>query len=128
MSDIHILYNGACPVCRAEIHHYRDKANDTGASLRFDDLNAVDLGTWQMTDDQAARRLHARLADGRVVSGVEAFVLIWERLPGYRWLATLVRLPVVNGIAAFAYNRIAAPIIYRRHKRRMALEAVEPHP
>jgi predicted DCC family thiol-disulfide oxidoreductase YuxK len=128
MSDVHILYNGGCPVCRAEIHHYRDKAVAAGAPLRFEDLNAVDLGSWRVSGDQAARRLHARLPDGQIVSGVEAFALIWDLLPRYRWLATLVRLPIVSGLAGFAYNRIAAPALYRRHKRRMALEAVETRP
>ncbi|KPQ15048.1 MAG: hypothetical protein HLUCCO18_13595 [Rhodobacteraceae bacterium HLUCCO18] len=128
MSDVHILYNGACPVCRAEIHHYRGSAEAAGAPLRFDDLNASDLGGWRMTDDEAARRLHARLPDGRIVSGVEAFALIWERLPRYGWLARLVRLPGVRGLAGFAYNRLAAPFLYRRHKRRMALEAAETRP
>jgi predicted DCC family thiol-disulfide oxidoreductase YuxK len=125
MSYVHILYNGACPVCRAEIHHYRESAEAAAAPLRFDDLNATDLGNWRLTDDQAARRLHARLPDGRIVSGVEAFALIWERLPRYGWLARLVRLPGVRMLAGFAYNRIAAPLLYRRHKRRMALEAAE---
>jgi predicted DCC family thiol-disulfide oxidoreductase YuxK len=68
------------------------------------------------------------LPDGQIVSGVEAFALIWDLLPRYRWLATLVRLPIVSGLAGFAYNRIAAPALYRRHKRRMALEAVETRP
>jgi len=45
-----------------------------------------------------------------------------------RWLSRLVRLPVVHALAGFAYNRIAAPLLYRRHKRRMALEAVETRP
>jgi predicted DCC family thiol-disulfide oxidoreductase YuxK len=81
-----------------------------------------------MTEDQAARRLHARLPDGRIVSGVEAFALIWERLPRSRWLARLVRLPLINPVAEMAYNRIAAPVLYRRHKRRMALEALGPRP
>jgi len=128
MRDIHILYNGACPVCRAEIHHYRDRAEATGAPLRFDDLNETDLGDWRLSEDQATRRMHAKLPDGRIISGVEAFALIWERLPRYRWLSRLVRLPVVHALAGFAYNRIAAPLLYRRHKRRMALEAVETRP
>jgi predicted DCC family thiol-disulfide oxidoreductase YuxK len=128
MSEVHILYNGACPVCRAEIHHYRKASDKAGAAMRFEDFNTVDLETWRMTEDQAARRLHARLPDGRIVSGVEAFALIWERLPRSRWLARLVRLPLINPVAEMAYNRIAAPVLYRRHKRRMALEALEPRP
>jgi predicted DCC family thiol-disulfide oxidoreductase YuxK len=128
MSEVHILYNGACPVCRAEIHHYRKASDKAGAAMRFEDFNTVDLETWRMTEDQAARRLHARLPDGRIVSGVAAFALIWERLPRSHWLARLVRLPLINPVAELAYNRIAAPILYRRHKRRMALEALEPRP
>lgn len=128
MDDVHVLYNGSCPVCRAEIHHYRDRAANAGVALRFDDLNAIDLGEWRMTPDQAARRLHAKLPDGRIVSGVEAFALIWERLPRYRWLARLVRLPVLHGVARIAYDRIAAPILYRWHKRRTALEAAGSRP
>jgi predicted DCC family thiol-disulfide oxidoreductase YuxK len=128
MSEVHILYNGACPVCRAEIHHYRKASDKAGAAMRFEDFNTVDLETWRMTEDQAARRLHARLPDGRIVSGVEAFALIWERLPRSRWLARLVRLPLINPVAEMAYNRIAAPVLYRRHNRRMALEAAGPRP
>jgi predicted DCC family thiol-disulfide oxidoreductase YuxK len=123
MTETRILYNEACPICRAEIAHYRARAEAAGAELRFDDLNATDLGAWRMTRDQAMRRMHALLPDGTVVSGVEAFALIWERLPRYRWLAHAVRWPVVRPLADFAYNRIAAPWLYRRQKRRMALEA-----
>jgi predicted DCC family thiol-disulfide oxidoreductase YuxK len=123
MQDVRILYNDACPVCRAEIAHYRARATATGAPLDFEDLNTADLQGWRMTADQAMRRMHARHADGSIVSGVEAFTLIWERLPGYRWLATCIRLPVIRGLAEIAYNKIAAPWLYRRHKRRMALDA-----
>jgi hypothetical protein len=59
MDDVHILYNGSCPICRAEIHHYRDKAI---ADRRASALRRSQRGRswyWTMTDDQAARRLHA---------------------------------------------------------------------
>lgn len=128
MSDVHILYNGACPICRAEIGHYRAKAVAAAAPLRFEDLNDADLVRWDLTADQATRRMHARLADGTIVSGVAAFALIWEALPGYRWLARLVRLPIARTVASFAYDRIAAPWLYRRHRRRTALEAARSPP
>ncbi len=128
MDEIRILYNERCPVCRAEIGHYRARAETARAPLRFEDLHSADLDGWRMTPDQAMRRMHAKLPDGRVVSGVEAFALIWERLPGYRWLARVVRLPFIRGLAGFAYNRIAAPWLYRRHLRRMALAGEGSHP
>lgn len=125
MTNIDVLYNRACPICRAEISHYEARADATGAPLTFQDLNTADLGTWRMTPDQAMRRMHARTPDGTIVSGVEAFALIWERLPRYGWLARLIRVPGIKGIAAFGYNRIAAPWLYRRQKRRMTVEQAD---
>jgi predicted DCC family thiol-disulfide oxidoreductase YuxK len=127
MTDIHILYNDRCPVCRAEIAHYRARAKAADAPLVFEDLNQADLDGWRLTPDQAMRRMHAKLPDGRIVSGVEAFALIWERLPRMGWMARLVRLPGIRGLAGFAYNRIAAPWLYHRHKRRMALAGEGQH-
>lgn len=120
--NVHILYNGRCPVCRAEIGHYRARTEAAGAPLRFEDLNETRLQDWRIGPDQAMRRMHGRMPDGRIVSGVEAFALIWERLPGMGWMARAVRLPVIRPLAAFAYDRIAAPWLYRRHKRRLALD------
>jgi predicted DCC family thiol-disulfide oxidoreductase YuxK len=122
MTDTRILYNARCPVCRAEIAHYRARAEAAEAPLVFDDLNAVDLSGWAMTPDQAKRRMHARLPDGRIISGVPAFAEIWARLPGMEWMARAVRWPVIQPLATLAYDRIAAPWLYRRHLRREALD------
>jgi predicted DCC family thiol-disulfide oxidoreductase YuxK len=120
MSMTHILYNDRCPICRAEIAHYRARAEKSGAPLVFEDLNTADLDGWALTEDQAKRRLHAALGDGRIVSGVPAFAAIWAALPGMGWLARLVMLPGLHGVADLAYNRIAAPWLYRRQLRREA--------
>jgi predicted DCC family thiol-disulfide oxidoreductase YuxK len=114
MAETRILYNERCPICRAEIAHYRKRAAAAGAPLSFDDLNSTDLGEWALTPDQAKRRLHAALPDGRIVSGIPAFAAIWAALPGMGWVARLVLMPGIRGMADFAYNRIAAPWLYRR--------------
>lgn len=120
MTSTRILYNDRCPICRAEIAHYRKRAEAAAAPLSFEDLNTADLGDWALTADQAKRRLHAALPDGRIVSGIPAFAAIWTALPGMGWLARLVLMPGVRGIADVAYNRIAAPWLYRRQIRREA--------
>lgn len=120
MTATRILYNDRCPICRAEIAHYRKRAEAAAAPLSFEDLNTADLGDWALTADQAKRRLHAALPDGRIVSGIPAFAAIWTALPGMGWLARLVLMPGVRGIADVAYNRIAAPWLYRRQMRREA--------
>lgn len=58
----------------------------------------------------AMRRLHVQEADGRLLSGVDAFIAIWRRLPRWRWLAHLVtglrlRQPLELGYRHFAERR-----------------------
>ncbi|MBF9046164.1 DUF393 domain-containing protein [Rhodobacterales bacterium LSUCC0031] len=120
MEPTRILYNERCPICRAEISHYRKRAEVAGAALVFEDLNTADLGGWRLTPDQAKRRLHAALPDGHIISGIPAFAAIWAALPGMGWLARLVMLPVIRPLAGLAYNRLAAPWLYRRQLRREA--------
>ena len=71
-----------------------------------------------LSGDRPLRRLHTVDAHGRIVAGVPAFAQIWRRLPGYRWLARLVDHPIPRGLAGFAYERLAAPLLYRLHLRR----------
>jgi predicted DCC family thiol-disulfide oxidoreductase YuxK len=120
MSQTRILYNDRCPICRAEIAHYRKRAETAGAPLVFEDLNRADLGGWQLTPDQAKRRMHAALPDGRIVSGVPAFAAIWEALPGMGWMARLAMMPGLRQLADLLYNRVAAPWLYHKQMRREA--------
>jgi predicted DCC family thiol-disulfide oxidoreductase YuxK len=117
--ETHVLYNAACPVCAAEIDHYRRAAGRAGRPLRFHDLNGAGLSGWGVGRDAAARRLHVRHR-GRVLSGVPAFIAIWSELPRYRWLARVVTLPGVRHSAEWLYDRVLAPALYRRHLRRTA--------
>lgn len=116
--DTRVLYNHDCPVCRAEITHYADYAGREGLAIGFDDLNRVDLGMWGVTADQAARRLHV-VHEGRVLSGLPAFITLWRQMPRYRWLARIVALPGIRQAATLVYDHVLAPLLYRAHLRRL---------
>ncbi len=109
---LRILYNGNCPICAREISLYRRLAERHAAMLRFEDLNSVDLGDWNLTPDQARRRLHVIDGDVRL-HGLAAFRALWSRLPGWRWLARAAAMPVLGGLLALACDRVAAPLLYR---------------
>lgn len=92
-----VLYDGGCPLCRREIAHARRLAAARGgAGLAFVDIAegstgcALPPGT---TRAQLLARFHVRRADGQLLDGAAAFAAMWSRLPGWRWLARLARLP-----------------------------------
>ena len=118
-STTKILYNAECPVCSFEIDHYAAYSHKNDLPLEFEDLNQCDLSFWSLTADQAARRLYVS-DQGKLVSGIPAFLVLWQKMPRYRPLAFFVGLPVIRQLAVLIYDFILAPIIYRWHLRRKA--------
>ena len=108
-----VIYNAQCPICSREIAMYERRSR----TLRFEDLHAADLDALGLTKDDAARRLHV-VQEGRVIGGVDAFVILWRETPGFAWLARLVSLPGVRQVAGVVYDRMLAPILFAMHRRR----------
>jgi predicted DCC family thiol-disulfide oxidoreductase YuxK len=84
-----VYFDGACPICRREIAHYRTR--EGAADISWVDVTesaAADLGT-DLERDAALARLHVRREDGSLVSGAAAFATIWGRLPAYAWLGRI---------------------------------------
>jgi demethoxyubiquinone hydroxylase (CLK1/Coq7/Cat5 family) len=99
-----VYFDGACPLCSREIAHYR--AQSGASTLVWVDAAQCEpsaLGL-NLSRDAALGRLHARRADGSLVSGVAAFAIIWSRLPKYQWLANFVSRRPVLPIADCAYS------------------------
>jgi predicted DCC family thiol-disulfide oxidoreductase YuxK len=87
-----VFYDGACPLCSAEIGFYRRRR---GADrVEWVDVSACpkENVTAGLTRDQALRRFHVQDADGRLISGGRAFAVLWTALPGYAWIGRLFRL------------------------------------
>ena len=113
-----VLFNANCPVCNFEIGHYARYCRDAGLPIRFDDLNTDARAAWGIDADTAARRLYV-LHQGQLTSGIPAFLVLWARMPRYRWLARIVGLPGIRQIASGLYDLVLAPAIYRWHLRRL---------
>ena len=114
-----VLYNDRCPICRAEIAHYRRLAARHDAPIRFADLHEAPLSEWGLDRDRAMRRLHAVQGEA-LLDGVDAFLAMWRALPYWRWLARIVALPGPRHLAALVYDRVLAPWLYARSRRRAA--------
>ena len=91
-SEIRCFHDGDCPLCSLEV----------GIMRRLDENERIDwidihsgspmMEQAAISHEQAMAALHVVDMGGRVVSGVNAFLLLWERLPVYRHLAALIKL------------------------------------
>ncbi len=101
-----VLYDGSCPLCRREIAHVQGLATQRPESaLCFVDISHSTDATLAAQRAQLLARFHVQRADGSRLDGAAAFVAMWERLPGWRWLARLARLPGMLGLMEWAYGR-----------------------
>ncbi len=123
-SKPNVLYNGACPLCRREIEHYRHLDARAANALDFTDISepAVILTRLGLSQDETKRRLHVVDAEGRLLVGVPAFAAIWASLPAYHWLANIVQWPVLRSLLAWLYEGVAFGL-YRWDLRRQRCEA-----
>ena len=98
-----VLFDGSCPLCTAEIGLYRDR--DTEGRLHLVDVSAPGAVLPDGLDrDAAMARFHVVAPDGQVLSGAAAFIEVWRRLRGWRWLARLASLPGVEPVLEAAYR------------------------
>lgn len=122
-SETTVIYNANCPVCSWEIDHYRSYAKEAAPEIRFCDLNdGAAPAAAGLTEDEAARRLYV-LKDGKRLSGIPAFIVLWREMPRYAFLARLFSVPGIHRLACWAYDYALAPVIYRWHLRRVARRA-----
>lgn len=103
-----LYFDGSCPLCRAEIDHYR--GTDRAGALDFVDVSASDaLLPDNLTRQQVMQRFHVRGRTGQLLSGAAAFVEVWARLPGWRWAARAAALPGAMSLLEGSY-RLFLPI------------------
>jgi predicted DCC family thiol-disulfide oxidoreductase YuxK len=106
-----VFYDGACPLCRREIAHYRRLRG--AERLLWIDIARADapLATYGLSRELAMARLHVRDTAGHWQTGAFGFAELWSHLPGYRWLARTLRLlrllPLLDRVyASFARWRL----------------------
>lgn len=99
-NDGKVLFNEKCSICNFEIKHYKKRSK-----LDFADCSHM--------EDKYLKKLHVTFDDGKELAGVDAFIYVWNRTKGYRWLGTIVALPLVKQLAVFAYSIVAFLLFWR---------------
>lgn len=99
-----LYYDGGCPVCTREIGFYqRRRGADRIRWVNLAQCEDGELGT-DLSREAAYSRLHARLPDGRLVSGARAFAALWQNLPAFRLAGRIAALPGIVQALEWGYR------------------------
>tara|TARA_Y100000817_G_scaffold243465_1_gene195453 strand:- start:600 stop:953 length:354 start_codon:yes stop_codon:yes gene_type:complete len=110
---LEVYYNNNCSVCRIEINHYIRKNTK---NIKWIDISNNKKAEIEL--DKSARQLLRRLHvkhDSEIYEGAQAFIILWDRLPGYRWLSKLASFPVVYQLFYITYE-IVAIFLYLKNR------------
>ena len=63
------------------------------------------------------RRLHVK-DGGEILQGAEAFLILWKKMPKYKFLYNFLKLPIIFTIFSFVYEIIAF-FLYIKNKKQL---------
>ncbi len=99
-----VYYDGACPICSAEIAHYRrQRGAQTCAWVDAAVCPEADLGPG-LTRAAALGRFHVRGDDGRLIDGMRGFAALWRVLPRFAWLGRIASFGPMPFLLDAAYR------------------------
>ena len=102
---IKVFFNNSCSICRFEINHYK-KISDN--NLEWVDITNNDdaLKITSKNQEELLRRLHV-IDNGKVVGGAKAFIIIWSKIPKYKFLSKLFSIKPFFLIFHYIYEFVA---------------------
>ena len=111
-----VYFNNSCKICKAEIDLYKKEKID---EIDWVDITDNELAEKETSKDskQLLRRLHVK-KDGKIFSGAEAFLLVWKKIPRYKFLYNILKLPIIFHIFSFIYEVIAF-FLYLKNKKQL---------
>ena len=110
-----VYFNNSCKICKAEIDIYKKE--------KIDEIDWVDITDNQLAEKETSkdskqllRRLHIK--DGeKVLEGSEAFLLLWKKMPKYKFLYNFFKLPIIFSIFSVVYEVVAFFLYIKNRKQ-----------
>ena len=100
-----VYFNNSCKICKAEIDLYK---KEKIKEIHWIDItnNTSAIRETSKNSKQLLRRLHVK--DGeKVIEGAEAFLVLWKKIPKYKFLYIFLKLPIIFNLFSFGYEIIA---------------------
>lgn len=102
-----VYYDGACPKCIRDRRTYEKLAGRHGNDVDWFDITGQESRLHELGIDpqKALSELHVSDANGRIVSELDAYLLLMNKVLLLKPLAWLISLPVVRPFLASLYHR-----------------------
>ena len=111
-----VYFNNSCKICRSEINLYKKE--------NIQDIDWIDItnnsdaeNETSKNDKQLLRRLHVK-ENGKIIQGAEAFLYVWKKIPKYKFLYKIFKLPIIFTIFKYVYEMVAL-LLYLKNKKQL---------
>mgnify|MGYP001216731964 FL=1 len=110
-----VYFNNSCKICKAEIDLYKKQKIQEIDWIDITDNSSAEKEI-SRTDKELLRRLHVK--DGeKVLQGAEAFLVVWKKIPKYRFLYNFFKLPIIFSLFSIIYEVIAFFLYIKNRKQ-----------
>ena len=108
-----VYFNNSCKICKAEIDLYKKEKIQ---EIDWVDITDNKLATQETSKNskELLRRLHVKEGE-KILEGAEAFLLLWKKIPKYKFLYNFFKLPVIFNLFSIVYEIIAF-LLYIKNK------------
>ena len=111
-----VYFNNTCKICKAEIDLYKKE--------KIKEIDWIDITSNKLaeketskSDKELLRRLHV-VENEKVIEGAEAFLVLWKKMPKYKFLYNFFILPIIFNLFSVAYEIIAF-FLYLKNKKQL---------
>ena len=102
-----VFYDDKCSLCSREINFYKKIAPKKSLNWLGISSSKLALEDANIKLVDALLYLHVKDSEGNFYIGVDAFLIIWKKLPYFKYLNILISLPIIYQLAVFIYNKFA---------------------
>ncbi len=113
-----VYFNNSCKICRAEIDLYKKE--------KIQEIDWIDITNNSQAERETSknskellRRLHVE-NEGKVIQGAEAFLVLWKKIPKYKFLYNFFKLPIIFNLFSIVYE-IVAFFLYLKNKKQLKI-------
>ena len=111
-----VYFNNSCKICKAEIDLYKKEKIKEIDWIDVTNNNLAEKET-SKSDKELLRRLHV-IENERVIEGAEAFLILWKKMPKYKFLYSFFKLPIIYNLFSIIYEIIAF-FLYLKNKKQL---------